>query len=105
MKKQREEWVFFDEDLDDWIKEPVSKQELAKLHEAGRINDYTELFNVRTMPAGPGIGHRGILYCNLGKFEDFDFDPEPITFIQNRRCSKTTVLSGPNNGGKTFFLK
>ncbi len=45
------------------------------------------------------------MYMNLGESIDIEFDPAPEAFLAARKDKLTTVLSGPNNGGKTFFLK
>ena len=102
---QRKEFTYFDVNNNDWVKPYLSRDELSALHREGKINDYTPVLNVRTIrPQGPGMGVYGIMYSQLSNV-DVNFDPEPEAFLAERAAKQTTVLSGPNNGGKTFFLK
>ena len=105
MPNQRKEWTYYDETTNKWVEPYVSREELAALHRSGKIGDYTEVVNVRTArPQGPGMGVSGVMYSQLSSV-DVMFDPDPEAFLAARTGKQTTVLSGPNNGGKTFFLK
>lgn len=105
MSNQRKEWTYYDETASKWVEPYVSRDDLAALHRDGKINDYTEVVNVRTArPQGPSKGVQGVLYSQLSSI-DITFDPEPEAFLAARAGKQTTILSGPNNGGKTFFLK
>lgn len=106
MANQRKELIYFDETTNEWTQTRYSRDELAKLHAAGTIDDYTQVINVRTARANtPHGGVQGVMYVNLGGSIDIEFDPDPEAFLAARKDKLTTVLSGPNNGGKTFFLK
>jgi hypothetical protein len=106
VSNQRKEWTYYDEIAGKWVEPYLSREELASLHAQGTIDDYTEVINVRTArPSGPGRGIHGVMYSSLGHSIDVTFDPEPEAFLASRQGRLTTVLSGPNNGGKTFLLK
>jgi hypothetical protein len=106
MSKHRKEWTYYDERAELWVEPYVSREDLDALYSEGTINDHTEIINVRTAPrGGPGMGLHGIAYSMLGRSIDVTFDPDPEAFVDSRRDRLTTVLSGPNNGGKTFLLK
>lgn len=105
MSNQRKEWTYYDEVANDWVKPYVSREDLSVLHSEGKINDFTEVVNVRTArPRGPDMGVQGVMYSRLSTI-DVTFDPQPDEFHAARAGKQTTVLSGPNNGGKTFLLK
>jgi hypothetical protein len=105
VSKQRKEWSYYDEVANDWVKPYVSREDLTALYSEGKINDFTQVVNVRTArPSGPGMGVQGVIYSRLSTI-DVTFDPQPDEFHAARAGKHTTVLSGPNNGGKTFFLK
>ncbi|HEV3386423.1 MAG TPA: hypothetical protein VG097_16490, partial [Gemmata sp.] len=106
MANHRQEWIYFDERTNDWTQTRYTREELSGLHATGTIDDYTQVINVRTARANtPRGGVQGVMYVNLGKSIDIEFDPDPEAFLAARKDNLTTVLSGPNNGGKTFFLK
>jgi ABC-type branched-subunit amino acid transport system ATPase component len=106
VSKQRKEWTYHDERADKWVEPYVSREELAALYSEGTINDYTQVINVRTTrSSGPGMGIHAVMYSHLGQSIDVTFDPDPEAFLESRQGRLTTVLSGPNNGGKTFLLK
>jgi len=101
----KREWTYFNEAEDKWVEPPIIRDELDALFHEGKIDDYTECVNVRTAPRhGPMQQMPGIFYSNLSKV-DIEFAPEPNEFLAARKDKPTTVLSGPNNGGKSFFLR
>jgi len=53
-------------------------------------------------PANPHSS--GIRYSEISRTKTA-FDPSPIEFYEQRQNKPVTVLSGPNNCGKTFLLK
>src|SRR5262245_50134406 len=82
---------------------PVSEQELAEMHKEGMIEDDTEIIHdivVRTR--GPKA--RGMPYSALKRL-DIRFDPPVDELFAARADKPVTILSGPNNGGKTLLLK
>jgi hypothetical protein len=106
VSKSRREWAYYDERTEKWVDQCVSREELAALHAEGLINDFTQVFNARTAgPSAPGMGFHGVMYSQLAQAIDVTFDPDPELFLTSRQGKLTTVLSGPNNGGKTFLLK
>lgn len=106
MANQRKEWIYLDERTSAWTQTRYTREELAGLHAQGTIKDYTHVINVRTArPNTPHGGIQGVMYVNLGKSIEIEFNPEPDAFLAARKDKLTTVLSGPNNGGKSFFLK
>jgi AAA domain, putative AbiEii toxin, Type IV TA system len=105
MSNQRKEWTYYDESTSKWVEPYVNRDDLTALYREGKINDYTEVINVRTArPQDPGMGVYGVMYSQLSSI-DVTFDPAPEAFLAARAGKQTTVLSGPNNGGKTLFLK
>lgn len=72
----------------------------AELHNAfseGKIRSSTMIWG-KLLPA------KGIQYDSY-RFVDVVFDPDIKQFIETRRGHSTTVLSGPNDSGKTLALK
>jgi ABC-type branched-subunit amino acid transport system ATPase component len=63
----------------------------------GKINP-SSVIHAKTLPA------QGIPYGSF-RFVDLTFAPDIREFIDMRRGQLTTVLSGPNNSGKTLVLK
>lgn len=106
MSNQRKEFVYLDETTNEWINSPVSRDDMAALFIEGKINSHTPIINIRTaLRRGPNIdGSQSILYSQLSN-NDVTFDPEPEAFLALRAGTQTTIFSGPNNSGKTFFLK
>lgn len=105
MSSQGKKFSYLDETTGQWINSPVSRDDLDFLYTEGRINDYTLIVNIQTAQRqGPIMGPQGIPYSQLSR-TDVTFDPEPETFLSLRAGSQTTIFSGPNNSGKTFFLK
>lgn len=106
MSNQRKEYVYLDETTGEWIKSPVSRDRLDMLFTEGRINSHTYVINVRTarQPEHQMGAPNYILYSQLSS-NDIMFDPGPEAFLVLRAGSQTTIFSGPNNSGKTFFLK
>lgn len=106
MSSQGKKFSYLDETTGQWINSPVSREDLAVLFTEGRINSHTLIINIQTaLRQGPNImGSQSISYSQLSN-TDVTFDPEPETFLARRAETQTTIFSGPNNSGKTFFLK
>jgi hypothetical protein len=106
MAEEKRLWTYFDEANDRWVEPFLTRKQLDELAKAGTIDGYTRVVDIRTAPPGPA-GRRavhGVPYSSLPT-SDVEFDPEPEEFHTARAGRPTTVLSGPNNQGKTFYLK
>lgn len=53
MSNPKREWTYFDEAEDEWTEPPITRDELDALFHEGKINDYTECVNVRTLHRDP----------------------------------------------------
>ena len=70
MSRQRKEWTYYDETTDKWVEPHLRRDDLTSLYREGKINDYTEVVNVRTArPQGPGMGVHGVLYSQLSNVD------------------------------------
>jgi hypothetical protein len=82
---------------------PFTLQQLDSLHEEGKIEDPL-LFNEWALAhPGPG-GPQGIQYSLVPRI-NVQFVPTVEEFHAQRAARPVTVLSGPNNCGKTLLLK
>lgn len=88
------EYFYYDGRL---IQHAYTEDELHAAASEGRINLSTQVWG-RTLPS------KGIRYDSL-QFVDLTFVPDIRQFIEMRRDQPTTVLSGPNDSGKTLILK
>jgi hypothetical protein len=100
----RKEWIYLDQRAGRWTERLFTRDELAALYAARTINDHTPVGNVRIAGVRPGGEIHSITYSHLRQSIDIDTYPDPEEFLAARNAKLTTVLSGPNNGGKTFFL-
>ena len=102
MKAQAKEWHYGDENTGQWIG-PMTLDELDAARKAGTIRDYTPVINAQMMrqqgPRGQGVSYYMISRLNV------EFAPMVEEFRVAREGKLTTVLSGPNNCGKTLLLK
>lgn len=74
-----------------------SEDELHQAVSEGRISHKTKVW-------GWNLPDNGIIYEAL-QFMDLNFIPDVKNFISLRQNNSTTILSGPNNSGKTLLLK
>jgi hypothetical protein len=101
MKGHAKEWYYGDDNTGQWVG-LVGIDELDALRKNGTIQDYTKVINLQMMRQG-GMP-QGIPFCLISRV-NVDFGPT-IEELRNAREGKpTTVLSGPNNCGKTLLLK
>lgn len=96
------EWFYYDEEASDWSG-PFSMVELDAKYQNGQIQDFTEVCN-RHVGRHLGPMSRGVEYGRLSRV-NVDFVPSVAEFLNTRNASPVTVLCGPNNCGKTLFLK
>lgn len=102
MRSEKSEWYYGDEKSGQW-KGPITLAQLDELYSLGTIEDHTRVVNAQMLRYEGSMAH-GHFYSNLARINVL-FSPEPEAFVENRQHNATTVLSGPNNCGKTLFLK
>ncbi len=77
--------------------------ELYTDYKAGKIQKFTYVFNSQMLrqkgPMTPGIAYSMISRLSV------EFVPTVEEFLTTRENKEVTVLSGPNNSGKTLLLK
>ena len=98
----KKEWLYLDEDKHAWTTEPVSLTELDRLLAEGTIGPETYVVSLPMMRRGPRVN--GIEFSSIARL-DLELEPDPETFRNSRETSRVTVLCGPNDGGKTLYLK
>lgn len=102
MASMKKEWSYYCEEKEQWKQDLTTLAELDALHDAGTIESHTLVINARLArqrPKATGIPYSSIARVNV------DFAPEVEAFYASRQGKAMTVLSGPNNGGKTLLLK
>lgn len=98
----KKEWLYHDEEKHAWTTEPVSLAELDRLLAEGTIRPETYVVSLPMMRRGPRVN--GIAFSSIARL-DVDLEPDPEAFAKDRETSRVTVLCGPNNCGKTLYLK
>lgn len=99
---QRKDWLFSDETSGEWTG-PMTLDALDELHRVGKVQEFTSVATAQMIrQSGPMF--RGIPYSMIPRL-DIEFIPEVDRFLADRANALTTVLSGPNNSGKTLLLK
>jgi ABC-type branched-subunit amino acid transport system ATPase component len=95
-------WRYFDETTGSYSP-PITLAELDSLHAGGKIGDSTEVVNTRVLQR---MKHRTnpIRYSAIVRL-GVQFVPALEEFHSDRADKPVTVLSGPNNSGKTLLLK
>ena len=103
MTAQKKHWYYGDDRTGGWVG-PLSLADLDALHAAKKVSEYTLVTNADMMRReGPG-GAQGVPYSRISRI-DVDFVPAVEELHTARAGKSITVLSGPNNGGKTLLLK
>ncbi|HEY7118988.1 MAG TPA: AAA family ATPase [Tepidisphaeraceae bacterium] len=102
MAQNKREWSYFDEATAQWVRPLVTLGDLDALRRDGKIDDHTEVINVTLARGRPKA--RGIPYFSISQL-DVEFRPDPDALFESRVDKPITILSGPNNGGKTLLLK
>jgi len=104
MTTPKREWSYFDEQAGDWIRPFLTLEELDARYASQVIQDHTTCISERMARRGGPMGSQGIPYSMIARFE-IEFSPGVEEFHASRSGKPVTVLSGPNNGGKTLLLK
>lgn len=102
MVNEKREWHYLDEEKEEWVG-PITIDELDALREAGKIKDYTKVVNPQ-IPSFEGPRTNGIIYSMISR-TNVELSPTIDEFLNSRNNKSITILSGPNNCGKTFLLK
>lgn len=102
MTQKEKEWFYADEEKGGWAG-PITHDELDALRKEGKIESYTQVYN-KHMPRQEGPGWVGIPYSMVSRIS-VEFRPSVEEFYDSRKSKMTTILSGPNNCGKTLLLK
>ena len=102
MMIQKKEWYYFDDQQGEWAG-PLTLDELDELRRDGKIEEYSQVINAQlARRQGPMGG--GIPYSMISRLA-VEFSPPVEEFLSSRNNKLTTVLSGPNNCGKTLLLR
>jgi AAA15 family ATPase/GTPase len=104
MTTQKKEWTYYDEQVGDWVRPFRTLEELDALYASDAIQDHTMCVSERMARRGGPGGSPGIPYSMIARFE-VEFSPAVEEFHASRSGKPVTVVSGPNNGGKTLLLK
>jgi hypothetical protein len=100
---EKNEWHYADDRTGKFVG-PITREELDEPYRTGKIHDYTPVNNAHLMRLGGLLAAGGVPYGTISR-SFVEFDPPIAEFITSRVNKLTTVLSGPNNCGKTFLLK
>lgn len=98
-----ERWHYYDDASGQWTQAPATLEELDELHARGAIDDNTHVLSA-TMARRGGPGTQGIPYARIVRIP-VNFQPSAVDFLAARSLRFNTVLAGPNNSGKTLFLR
>ena len=96
-----DKWIYVDEAKREWSL-PVTLAELDSLRAAGKIRASTEVINTRVLQRNRRANP--IRYSAIARL-GVEFTPTIQAFHADRDDKSVTVLSGPNNCGKTLLLK
>lgn len=102
MNNKKKEWYYADDESGQWIG-PMAIENLDELHRDGKVEDFTYVLNTQ-MAKQEGPGAHGIPYSSISRL-DVEFNPTLEEIYTTLVSKSTTVLSGPNNCGKTLLLK
>lgn len=96
------DWQYYDGAQGQWVG-PASLEDLDELNRTGVIDETTEVISQRMIRLrGPKA--RAIPYGSLSR-PKVEFSPNLEEFFAARSDRFATILSGPNNCGKTLALK
>lgn len=103
MTIQKKEWHYIDDQTGERFG-PVTLEELDELHRTGAVEEYTMVINPQLARRGGLMASSGIPYATISRLS-VEFSPSIEEFLSSRNNKLTTILSGPNNCGKTLMLK
>ncbi len=102
MNTRRKEWKYIDDQKQTWS--PLySLDELDELYKARKIDDSTQVANWHLTQLH-GLRLNIVAYSAIARL-NVSFEPTIEAFFESRKDKFTTILSGPNNSGKTTLLK
>lgn len=104
MTTKRKEWTYYDEKFGDWVRPLLTLEELDAKRAAEAIQDHTTCVSERMAQRGGPMGSQGVPYSMIARSE-VEFVPTVEEFHGSRLGKSVTIVSGPNNGGKTLLLK
>jgi len=102
MNAQANDWYYADDTSGQWVG-PMTLDILDATRKAGTFEEYTNVINNQMMRR-QGPMAQGVPYYMISRL-NVEFDPTIEEFQVAREGKSTTVLSGPNNCGKTLLLK
>lgn len=98
-----DEWKYLRSDSKGWCRRWIKLSTLDSLFAKKRIFLDTKVIN-RAVVIIRGVNASPIDYSQIARI-DLHFKPSIDQFWRSRQRKLTTVLSGPNNAGKTLLLK
>ena len=103
MTDEKKDWYFADDETGQWTG-PMTLSDLDGLHASQKIDEYTSVANAQMLHRSGPSGPQGVPYSMIFRL-DVAFVPTVDDIHAARIGKPITVLSGPNNGGKTLLLK
>lgn len=95
-----EQWYYMDVDTGNFSG-PYTTDDLSNLAGEGKIHDSTPLLPLSTA----GLSGQQTIPYSAVRETPILFDPPVKAFVESRAASASTILAGPNNCGKTLFLR
>lgn len=99
---QKNEWYYLDDQNGAWGG-PLTLDQLDELRRGGKIEEYTQVINAQLSSRQGPMGS-GIPYSMISRLV-IELSPPIEEFLSSRNNKLITVLSGPNNCGKTLLLR
>lgn len=102
MRSNEKVWYYPADENSSSLSGPFTISELDFLRSEGKLSDFTQCYTAEMAKQGPMA--QPIIYMMLPRL-DAEFSPTVEEFCAARTGKPVTVLSGPNNCGKTLLLK
>ena len=102
MTYRMNDWYYRNEETGEWSG-PVTLEQLDELSISNRIYDHTEVLNAEIARRSGPVA-RGIQFSSIPRIA-IEFAPPTEEFLDARFSHFATVLCGPNNCGKTLYLR